>query len=588
MIARLLARLLLLPAALSCAAVCIALPVDEDVSAAVARNWVRYVIHQQGGWGMSKTATVQTEDPFLLDGETLAYLYRIVPSGYVVVPARRELSPVTAYSETTHLPSRENGGFFDLLQETLGDRMTGLSGPSADAKGGGGDPGAHPAWAYLSLPPADFETWLDDEDPEWESTGPMLETHWEQGWPFNLACPMGEEYRTFVGCTGLALAQLIRFHEWPRRGQGSISYWWAGDTHCGDVMDGLTIYANFMVPYNWALMPDTMNWETPAAQQAAVSQLCFNVAAAIRTDFSVCGSSASLSRATSALINYFDFEYGAREYPRFRYTDAAWFGLIKGEIDGGRPILYASTIHSMVCDGWREAVDMQQIHLNYGWGGDGDNWYSLDAIETSANPAAERMVAGIRPGSGVQTLVPALSVVREGSTAILSWGEGSLNPAAGFHVWRGSNESDRVRLTVLALAGFSEYVWIDQHAPSRGTSYWLEMMMGGVPSVWIGPMWLPPYTVADDPLQPIVGPNPFNPLTAVRFALPRDAQVRAVVYDLAGRRVETLIDAALPAGPQRLVWDGRDSSGRHAASGRYLLRLVVDGEPRTFKLTLTR
>ncbi len=587
MIVRTIARLFILAAALSCAAVSFAMTVDEDVSAVVAQNWVRYVMHQQGDWGISETATVLVDTPFQQSGKTLAYLYRIAPRGYVVVPAYRELSPVVAYSETTRLSTREEGGFFNLLQETLVDRIAGLPKPSGDTKGGDGR-SAHPAWDYLSLPPDEFEIWLNDEDPEWDGSGPMLETQWEQGWPFNLDCPPGESIRTYVGCTGLALAQLLRYHEWPRRGQGNISYWWDGDTSCGAVMEGQDITANFMVPYNWDLMPNTMDWLTPVEQQEAISQLCFNAAAAIRTDFSACGSSASLSRATSALINYFDFEYGAREYPRFRYSDTAWFTLIKGEIESGRPALYASTIHSMVCDGWREAVDMQQIHLNYGWGGDGDNWYSLDEIETSGNPMAERMVAGIRPSSGIQSLVPELTVTRDDLTAVLSWGEGNLSPMAGFHIWRGNTESDRVRLTDLALAGLGEYVWIDMQAPSRGTYYWLEMMMTGLPEVWIGPAWLTPYTPDDDIIFPEAKPNPFNPQTAISFDLPRDAHVRAEVYDLVGRRLVVLLDTALPAGPQRVVWDGRDASGRHAASGRYLLRLAVGDESQTLKLTLTR
>ncbi len=576
--ARKLALLLLIVAASSCAAVCLALPVDEDVSAVVARNWVRYVEHQQGHWGMATNPQVHSDEHFILDDDVLGFLYRVTPLGYVVVPAHTELAPVTAYSETTHLPSRMPGGFFDMLMDNLDDK--------SDAVAKGVARGDHPAWALLTLPPEDFDIWLLD-DPEWESVGPIVQTQWHQVWPFNLYCPMGDEWRTYVGCVGAALAQVLRHHEWPRRGQGGITYWWEGDTHCGDDMDGHDIDANFMVPYDWDLMPDTMNWLTPVEQMEAVSELCFNAAAAIRTDFSVCGSSASLSRATSALINYFDFEYGAREYPRFRYSDAAWFEIIRDDIDADRPIIYASTIHAMVCDGWRESLDMQQIHLNYGWSGDSDNWYCLDEIETSLNPMAERMVAGIRPGNSVQTLVPELSVARDGDTAVLTWGDGSANTSAGFHVWRGT-AYDRERLTELALAGLSTYVWTDPAAPSRGDYYWLEMSMGGLPDVWIGPAWLPPDDEEEDVIFPEANPNPFNPMTSIAFALPRDANVSAEIYDLAGRRIEVLCRDRLTAGEHRLVWNGRDSNGRHAPSGRYLLRLAIDGQSRTLKLTLTR
>ena len=588
MIVHKLARLLLAVTVLSCAAVSFSMSVDEDVSAVVASNWLSYVVHQQGAWGGMGTPTLVADEPFVFEGELLAYLYRVVPRGYVMVPARRELSPVTAYSETTHLPSREPGGFFDMLRETIRDRVGGL--PRLDGTGKCDDVPAHPAWDDFTLPPEDFAVWLDDDDPEWEGAGPLLETQWEQCWPFNLYCPPGESITTYVGCTGLALAQLLRYHEWPRRGFGNVSYWWDGDTHCGDDTGGTTINANFMVPYDWSRMPETMNWETPVDQQEAVAELCFNAAAALLTDFSACGSSASLSRATSALVNYFDYEYGAREYPRFRYSDTAWFSIIRNEIDGGRPVLYASTIHSMVCDGWREADDMLQIHINYGWGGDSDNWYCLDDIETSGNPAAERMVAGIRPACGAMILTPDLHVVREDDAAVLSWGDGSLSTTMGFHIWRGCDADDRERLTQLALAGSTEYVWVDQCAPSQGVSYWLEVLLGGTSAIWVGPEDLTPLSTAVEAgaLLSATVSNPFTPMSEISFALPRDARVSAEVYDLAGRRVAVLLDAALPAGPRRIAWDGRDMSGQHAPSGVYLLRLAFDGRARTHKITLAR
>ncbi|MEN8008254.1 MAG: choice-of-anchor D domain-containing protein [Candidatus Krumholzibacteriota bacterium] len=73
-------------------------------------------------------------------------------------------------------------------------------------------------------------------------------------------------------------------------------------------------------------------------------------------------------------------------------------------------------------------------------------------------------------------------------------------------------------------------------------------------------------------------PNPFNPETDIRFELSRPGQVRLVVFDVTGRRVKTLHDGHLEAGPHSLVWQGRDDGGRPVASGLYYLRMdTVEG-----------
>ncbi len=83
-------------------------------------------------------------------------------------------------------------------------------------------------------------------------------------------------------------------------------------------------------------------------------------------------------------------------------------------------------------------------------------------------------------------------------------------------------------------------------------------------------------------------PNPFNPVTTIRFALAEPGRVRLAVYDVRGALVETLVDDVLPEGEHAATWLGRDGDGRAASSGVYLIRLAVGDRVRTQKAVLAR
>lgn len=83
-------------------------------------------------------------------------------------------------------------------------------------------------------------------------------------------------------------------------------------------------------------------------------------------------------------------------------------------------------------------------------------------------------------------------------------------------------------------------------------------------------------------------PNPFNPLTTLRFDLPAGGRVRLGVYDVAGRLIRTLLDADLPTGSHQAFWDGTDSAGRGMPSGSYCARLLVGEAVKTVRMSLIR
>lgn len=77
------------------------------------------------------------------------------------------------------------------------------------------------------------------------------------------------------------------------------------------------------------------------------------------------------------------------------------------------------------------------------------------------------------------------------------------------------------------------------------------------------------------PLRPNQ-PNPFREGTTIHFSLPREGAASLDVYDVRGRLVRQLLDAAaMPAGPHSATWDGRDGAGRPVDAGVYFYRLAT-------------
>jgi len=83
-------------------------------------------------------------------------------------------------------------------------------------------------------------------------------------------------------------------------------------------------------------------------------------------------------------------------------------------------------------------------------------------------------------------------------------------------------------------------------------------------------------------------PNPFTLSTAIAYTIPRTAHVELRIYDVSGRHVRTLVDRSLDPGEHYSFWDGRWDSGREAATGIYLYRLIANGEELTRKMILLR
>jgi len=83
-------------------------------------------------------------------------------------------------------------------------------------------------------------------------------------------------------------------------------------------------------------------------------------------------------------------------------------------------------------------------------------------------------------------------------------------------------------------------------------------------------------------------PNPFNPLTAIRFSIAEPGWARLLVFDVGGRLVRTFLDGEVGTNKYEVVWDARDDAGKAVASGVYFCRLEAPGYIKSRKMMLLR
>jgi FlgD Ig-like domain len=75
-----------------------------------------------------------------------------------------------------------------------------------------------------------------------------------------------------------------------------------------------------------------------------------------------------------------------------------------------------------------------------------------------------------------------------------------------------------------------------------------------------------------------IAPNPFNPVTTIKFAVNSDNLVQLNVYNLRGEKIRTLVQETLPTNEYSFVWDGKSDNGENVSSGQYFARLRIGKE----------
>ena len=111
------------------------------------------------------------------------------------------------------------------------------------------------------------------------SVEPMLTTRWSQNSPFNGMCPKGvssgDSVRCPVGCVALALAQIMKYYDYPATGQGSKTY--------TPLLSKTSLSADFgATTYDWSHMKDSYftfgSYKNYSADDSvAVATLCYQI-----------------------------------------------------------------------------------------------------------------------------------------------------------------------------------------------------------------------------------------------------------------------------------------------------------------------
>ena len=221
-------------------------------------------------------------------------------------------------------------------------------------------------------------------EPEQRSfVAPLVVTHWDQNVPYMNMCPGG----SVAGCVATAMAQLMKYWEWPHKGEGSHSY---------EENDYGTISVNFAnTIYDWDNMIAKPDATSTQAQQNAVATLTYHCGVSVNMDYSPQGSGAYPSDIEYALETYFDYDTTLHDAYKEYYSDMQWKNMLKSELDAARPVLYSGwdvngAGHCFVCDGYDEN---DYFHFNWGWGGYCDGYFAIGLL----NPGT----GGTGSGSGV-------------------------------------------------------------------------------------------------------------------------------------------------------------------------------------------
>jgi hypothetical protein len=356
--------------------------VDSSHAAAVSKSTATSVAETYARYGLAVSSPdvyAVGADPWVDNGDTIAYIVHMSNGGDCIAGADDRLLPVALYNPGDRIDT-ENPGFRSCLDE-MAARLRWLKDNQREG-----------------TLEADTEDLLEDRRRLWDEmaagsvrpgtldrdqrAAPVtmslrLNARWDQHSPYNEECPigedsLGEECRTVVGCNATALAQILYYWKWPNWPYTIPSYDWDGDQSCGFAVGGGTLSVPPNTLYDWENILDDCHFDdSPCStvNEEAVAELCYEVAVALETDFGCCASYASSERVPTVLKDYFRYKQDAAEEDRHLFS----LDVLVNEIQFLRPVhisgqteLMGGSAHSWVIFGYDKTSSPWSFHFNMG------------------------------------------------------------------------------------------------------------------------------------------------------------------------------------------------------------------------------
>jgi hypothetical protein len=364
--------------------------VTREQAAAAAAAWV--------GSGSSvlgeKFSSSTTGTPVKRADSAGAFSYYVVPvgSGMAVVPGDDRIEPILCFTSDGSFDFSENSPLRALVERDLKGRFSALkSGADASAA-----EAAQARWAALtsgSSAKAGVSTVSDVR------VAALVQSKWNQDQAYS-GGPNCYNYYTpnnyYCGCVATAMAQVMRFHQYPVAGIGTASHAITVDkvdatrtTRGGDGAGGAYVWSSMV------LDPDGSRATLTDAQCAAIGALTYDAGVAANMNYASSASGTSTSNARNALVNTFKYAnaiFGFSGAYGTNISGSTLRAMINPGLDAGMPVILGLTQtsdgsgHEIVCDGYGYQGSTPYHHLNMGWGGSEDLWYNLPTIDSGSIP----------------------------------------------------------------------------------------------------------------------------------------------------------------------------------------------------------